>query len=264
MYTAELHLGAGNCLKTVNPGNCWHPTRRTTARRAGWARRDHKRRYLYNRMRQECWSVLVARLHAGICHHSPRKGYIGFPEFRQLRTEHLLGASDDSAPRRSRTGNYIKLGNIPHLFWHSPVLPGNFPAGKNQPHTESDRDVRGSAQLYSRLQSTLPHVNRRTLTYTLPQLPSPLGLGALCSQSVRVPPLAVSRGCAPFWRRTGTRCFCFCLCQPTLRINTARTLCHRHVAGPALRVLRAILVRMWALRPVGPSARLCAAHCPMH
>ena len=210
----------------------------------------------------ECWSVLVARLHAGICHHSPRKGYI--PEFRQVRAEHLLGASADSAPRRSRTGNYIKLGNIPHLFWHSPVLPGNFPAGKNQPHTESDRDVRGSAQLYSRLQSTLPHVNRRTLTYTLPQLPSPLGLGALCSQSVRVPPLAVSRGCAPFWRRTGTRCFCFCLCQPTLRINTARTLCHRHVAGPALRVLRAILVRMWALCPVGPSARLCAAHCPMH
>ena len=131
--------------------------------------------------------MLVARLHAGICHHSPRKGYIGFPEFRQLRTEHLLGASADSAPRRSRTGNYIKLGNIPHLFWHSPVLPGNFPAGKNQPHTESDRDVRGSAQLYSRLQFTLPHVNRRTHTHTLPQLPSPLGLGALCSQSCPCP-----------------------------------------------------------------------------
>ena len=36
-------------------------------------------------------------------------------------------------------------------------------------------------------------------------------------RAVRVPPLAASRGCAPFWRRTGTR-----LCQPTLRIDTAR------------------------------------------
>ena len=132
-------------LVNCKSGTCWHPTRRTTARRAVWARQDHKRRYLYTRMRPERWSVLVARLHADICHHSPRQGYIGFPEFRQLRTEHLLGASADSARRRSRTGNYIKLGNTPHLFWHSPVLPGNFPAGKNQPHTESDRDVRGSA-----------------------------------------------------------------------------------------------------------------------